>query len=507
MNLFGLDSSEFMPHGHCVLWREEILWPMVGSDLLIFASYSAIPFGLYVFYKKRTDISPGFTKLLILFVLFIQLCGLTHLISAYNYWHAEYHIEVILKIFTAIVSCLTAYVILKNLKRILLLPSPAQYRESLKKLQELNHTLEEKVAEQTREIESQKNYLESIIEVINDALIEYKPIRNEEGEIIDFSCHCINDKVEQELGLSQYEVNTESVLTDQAQLMNSGRFELLKEVYTSGKTFVFDPSDIQLNNRLFKGTYTKNHRDDSVLLTASNVTEREELKLQAISASRLSALGELAGGVAHEINTPLQIILGASRKLKRQLDTSNCDDSLNLIDNTVKRVSKIVKNLKRLSHGNIEEYHSFSIIEFLDGICDISQQRVLDAEIQFQKTYKDQEDFTIYSNEVALSQIVINLLNNSIDELSDLNQKEKIIEIKTYIDDENFVLEINDNGKGMSEEVEKNIFNPFFTTKPTGVGTGLGLSLCKRLADAMGATIDLTQDDRTRFRLTLPKRG
>lgn len=496
-----------MPHGHCVLWREEILWPMVGSDILIFASYSAIPYGLFIFYKKRHDISPRVTRILILFACFIQLCGFTHLIGAYNYWHAEYHIELIVKFLTALVSLATAGVILTNIKELLLLPSPEQYQESLRKLQTLNNTLEEKVRQQTQRLKSKKNYLESIITVMNDALLEYIPIKDDSGEIIDFKCQAVNQKIESQAGVPASQIETDSVIRDQPHMVESGRIELLKEIYKTGKTVTFDPSEVKYNNRIFRTVYTKNELSDSVILILSNVTEREELKIQTIATSRLSALGELAGGVAHEINTPLQIILGATRKIKRIAQTQDFNDSIELIDSTVMRVSKIVKNLKRLSHGSVEEINNIDAKNFLSEISDFMATQISSAGLEYKKTFEEQETFELKTNEVALSQIVINLINNAIDELESANQTEKIVEIQVLSEKGVKVIEVNDNGPGVPSEFKSKIFRPFFTTKPTGKGTGLGLSLCTRLAEAMGAKIRLVQDDRTRFQIVFEEEG
>jgi low affinity Fe/Cu permease len=151
MIFLGMDTVDFMPHGHCVLWQEKILYPMVASDVTIFLSYSAIPFGLFYFYRNRTDLSPKVKALLILFVLFIQFCGFSHLITAYNYWNADYHWELIIKVLTAFVSLATAIVVVKNIKALLELPSPQQYSLVNRKLKELNEKLEEQVKARTEE--------------------------------------------------------------------------------------------------------------------------------------------------------------------------------------------------------------------------------------------------------------------------------------------------------------------------------------------------------------------
>ena len=132
--MFGIDTSGLMPHGHCIRWKPELLLPIVGSDILIFLSYTTIPIALYIFYKKRKDLNFSSKLTLFLFFLFIQLCGITHLISAYNYWNSEYGIEMVLKVLTALVSVATAVSMFFIVPQLIKLPSR---EEHLKLIDEL----------------------------------------------------------------------------------------------------------------------------------------------------------------------------------------------------------------------------------------------------------------------------------------------------------------------------------------------------------------------------------
>jgi len=508
LTLFGIDSSEFMPHGHCVLWREEILWPMVASDVLIFLSYSAIPFSLYTFYKKREDISPSVTRLLILFALFIQLCGITHFIGAYNYWHAEYFIELFFKVFTAIVSMATAAVILKNTNVLLALPSPKQFEQANEELKRLNEGLEEKVQEQTKIINARKNYLESILNVLNDGILEFSPRKNQIGDVIDFSCRVINEQVLEHTGLKKEQLETDSIVNRESPYGEVGRFRLIRDIYLTGLSRTYDPSPLKFNNRIFRTTYTPNKNNDSVLLILSNVTEREELRLHSISNSRLSALGELAGGVAHEINTPLQIISGSARQLVRGIEnpTQVQKEARVQIETTVNRISKIVKNLKRLSQGDLDDIYELDLQAFLKEISDFVSERIRTNDISFKESFLEGRAHFIRANEIALSQIVINLINNAVDALREEQNKEgKEIEISILDEGEKIIIEVADNGAGIPQSIVEKIFTPLFTTKDVGKGTGLGLSLSSRLATGMKAQLRLKQDERTKFQVIFNK--
>lgn len=123
----SLLRSDYMPHGHCYWWKPEILWLNVASDFLIAFAYFSIPFALYYFVKKRTDLQ--FKGLFLLFSAFILLCGITHLISIVVIWKGYYGIHGLAKLATAIISCVTAYKVYQSIPSALTLPSASQLRE------------------------------------------------------------------------------------------------------------------------------------------------------------------------------------------------------------------------------------------------------------------------------------------------------------------------------------------------------------------------------------------
>lgn len=123
-----------MPHGHCYLWQPTILWTHVISDLFIAAAYFSIPFALYYIRKQRRDWQ--YTRLFVLFSLFIFWCGVTHLMGIVTIWHGIYGIHGVTKIITAVVSFFTAIVLLKFLPKILMIPSVRQIEEVNRKLAE-----------------------------------------------------------------------------------------------------------------------------------------------------------------------------------------------------------------------------------------------------------------------------------------------------------------------------------------------------------------------------------
>ena len=153
-----LVDGSFMPHGHCLLWRADLLFLHVAGDVLTVIAYALIPLALINLVRKRTDLA--FNWIFIMFASFIFLCGITHYISLINIWHGYYFIAGIAKFSTGIVSIATAIMCWKLLPKALALPNNNEFRiknEQLllaqKELIESNHLLEERVFQRTKELE------------------------------------------------------------------------------------------------------------------------------------------------------------------------------------------------------------------------------------------------------------------------------------------------------------------------------------------------------------------
>lgn len=158
------DYASYMPHGYCLYWQPWLVILYAGSDLLIFLAYSAIPIALLRFLRRRPDLR--YRRLVALFAAFILLCGITHLISILTLWVPVYPLLGVVKLFTGIVSAITAIVLFSLIPRLVAIPSPSQLEEvnaqlraevaahekTLAKLQDAHRDLEAKVAQRTSEL-------------------------------------------------------------------------------------------------------------------------------------------------------------------------------------------------------------------------------------------------------------------------------------------------------------------------------------------------------------------
>lgn len=156
-------TEQFMPHGHCYLWKAELVWVHVISDLLIALAYASIPAALIYFVIQRRDLV--FNWVFVLFGVFILACGATHVMAIAAVWEPAYYLQAAVKVLTAIASVATAIALWPLMPKLLALPSPAQLQavnSELEKEVEENKSARMRLLEQSRELKTKSNEIEKI---------------------------------------------------------------------------------------------------------------------------------------------------------------------------------------------------------------------------------------------------------------------------------------------------------------------------------------------------------
>lgn len=155
-------DGSFMPHGHCLLWREDLLFLTLVGDGLTVIAYSLIPMALIYFVRRRKDLE--FDKIFMLFAAFIAFCGLTHFLSMVNIWHGYYYLHGLVKFVTGLVSISTAIVLWRLMPKFMTIPSMKILSEQNDKLriaqedlEQANRQLEQKVQERTASLQRLAN--------------------------------------------------------------------------------------------------------------------------------------------------------------------------------------------------------------------------------------------------------------------------------------------------------------------------------------------------------------
>ncbi len=225
-----------------------------------------------------------------------------------------------------------------------------------------------------------------------------------------------------------------------------------------------------------------------LLFTFKDITQGRELQEQLLQREKLSALGELISGVAHELNNPLTGVLGFSQLVMGHPDCpEKVRRDLRRIHEQAQRCERIVHNLLSFARKHRPEKRLLGVngvldsaLALLDYQLHVENIRVVrDLETELPKTMADYHQ---------LQQVFLNLINNARQAMV-LAKKGGQLVVRTRSQDGWVRIEIADDGPGIPEELLPRIFDPFFTTKPKGIGTGLGLSLCYGMVSEHGGRI------------------
>ncbi len=225
---------------------------------------------------------------------------------------------------------------------------------------------------------------------------------------------------------------------------------------------------------------------------------------------KLAALGTMAGGIAHEINNPLAIVMARVAIMRRLIFQQDLDlptrlsAELDHVEKTFLRVSKIIKGLQAYARNHSQEKMEIvSLHSIFDDTLEWCRPRMQKNEVVLQEPKIDRELF-IECRPVQISEVIVNLCNNAVEAISDMN--EKWIQIEVLGDTEFVYIRVIDSGHGIPKEIAEQIMNPFFTTKGASRGTGLGLSIAQRIVDDHKGELKLDQQNKnTCFVLKFPR--
>lgn len=220
-----------------------------------------------------------------------------------------------------------------------------------------------------------------------------------------------------------------------------------------------------------------------LLVMIEDVTTLKIASQNMLQSSKMAAVGQLAAGVAHEIRNPLGIIRNNAYLMKRRSKEEETLETVHEIESSVERVNKIIDNLLNFSRLTSDHAMELNLNQFVVDILTLNDQAFKNRKIEW-RVYSDQSIEAMVMEE-SLKHILMNLASNAIDAMPEGGQFEVHIEkVLSQI-----ILKIKDTGSGMKPEVIEHIFNPFYTTKDPGSGTGLGLYIVYNEVAKMGGTI------------------
>lgn len=258
-----------------------------------------------------------------------------------------------------------------------------------------------------------------------------------------------------------------------------------------------------INDELFSKSKIINNKNSELKATLQYL---KQTQAQLLQSEKMASLGILTSGVAHEINNPLNYIMGAYVGLENYFEENNIlgDENilylLNSLKEGIERAAAIVQGLNQFSRdskSNNEECNLHSIIDN----CLVMLNNQLKHRVEVKKNYLH-EDLLISGNVGKLHQVFINILSNALQSISEKG----LISIRTQYYNNSAIIEISDNGSGISEKDLPKITDPFFTTKDPGKGTGLGLSITYNIISEHSGKLEFDSiiEKGTTVKITLP---
>ncbi|MBI9110849.1 PAS domain S-box protein [Maridesulfovibrio ferrireducens] len=248
------------------------------------------------------------------------------------------------------------------------------------------------------------------------------------------------------------------------------------------------------------------HNNKTLIVTCSDVTKKLEAEHQLIQASKMTTLGEMASGVAHELNQPLAILKTISNLLMRKVSRNQTIEPEILhemaegVDTHVDRASKIIDHMREFGRKADLKTMPVQVNEVLTRGFEFFSQQLRERNIDVVWELDKDLPF-IMADSNRLEQVVINLLINARDAIEEhwakscpLSDDKKIF-IATYFTNTKVIIEICDTGPGIPETIQDRLFEPFFTTKDVGKGTGLGLSISYGIVQDYKGTIQAASRD------------
>lgn len=229
-----------------------------------------------------------------------------------------------------------------------------------------------------------------------------------------------------------------------------------------------------------------------------DIRKLKELQQELIHSSRLAAIGELASGIAHDINNPLTVIILCQDLLNRQLSkVDNSEDIINKVKELVKdigraasAIQRLVEHLRSFSRRVAEKFDKVDLYDSIDNALFLTKNKILKTGVEV-NNYVEKGKYFVNGASNQLEQVFMNLIANACDAMIESDTKRITVKVvKVNRDNKAFwKCDVSDTGKGIPDDIKEEIFKAFFTTKPKGEGTGLGLSICRGIVQNHGGEL------------------
>jgi len=242
---------------------------------------------------------------------------------------------------------------------------------------------------------------------------------------------------------------------------------------------------------------------------ARNESEIRQLRERLTHAAKITTLGEMVTGIAHEVNQPLTAIAtyaqGCTRMINRGLEEpGELLEALDKISSQAQRAAKVIARIRSFSKKSQLVREAYDCNELIAEIAALAEVHATEMDVSIELQLAEHSRLAVMVDAIQVQQVVLNLINNAIESMIDVGG-DKIVTIQTRkLDEATVEVSVSDLGEGLDEAMEEQLFDAFFTTKSTGLG--MGLSICRSLINAQGGEIHFHRnpDRGCTFCFTLP---
>ena len=482
--LFGTDG--FSPHGFCLLWDPAIIWLNAASDMVIGFAYYSIPVALVYFVYKRQDLVFGW--MFALFAAFIVACGTTHFFEVFTIWNPYYGIQGLIKAVTAVASIITAFFLWPLVPKALALPSPTQLRVAN---EELARQIRERNGALARAQESDDRYRLLVERVVDYAIF----MLDAKGLVTTW-----NAGAERIKGYKAKEIIGQhfSVFYTPED-RDAGKPIMALEI--AARDGMYEAESLRVRkdgNRFWANVVIDALRDEQGRLVGfakitRDVTERhlaqeelERTRTALAQSQKMDAIGQLAGGVAHDLNNFLTTVLGNLDLFQHRVGTIE-KPHRHLLEAAVRGAesgASLISKLLGFSRRQILSPVTADLNKVVSGAAPLLRS-ALGETVQLE-LIQSAGLWRILVDTTLLETTLLNLVLNARDAMP-AGGKLTIEMANAFLDEEYarahdvragqyVMVAVSDTGHGMDQATLLQAFEPFYTTKEVGRGSGLGLS-------------------------------
>lgn len=494
LNTF-FSTEQFIPHGHCYLWKPGLVLLHILSDALIAVAYYSIPMMLVYFVHKRRDVP--FDWMLLMFSAFIVACGTTHLMGILTLWYPSYWLSGLLKSITALISVYTALSLVSLVPKLLSLPSPTQ-------LEAANIALQHEIIERTR-VEVALRDSQQMLQLVIDNIPQLIFWKDRKSVFLgcnqNFAQIAGVNSPDNIVGKTDFDLKWKKEEADffreydcQFMDINTPEYHIVKPLYrVDSKPVWFESHKIPL--------YDVEGNIVGILGTFEDITEQKQAeedihKALAKEKELIELKSRFIATASHEFRTPLTIILSSAELLnnyKHKLSDDKKDKHLQRIISTVLNMVQLLNDVlfvEKSEAGKIQLNRT--LIELAKFCSDLVEEMQLSSDKQKILFTCKGEGSIAYMDEKLLRQIISNLLSNAIK----YSPQGGNIKFNLILQQGEAIFQIQDEGIGIPVAEQAQLFTPFHRASNVGTisGTGLGLSIVKKAVDLHQGKINVESE-------------